>query len=151
MNAPNDREKFQQWAQDQMKAMAKHLASAGLVVKDEVRIEARWHYPFRILVAQGYGRRTPDDKYWLIGGDVPLDHVEARAAADARAALRHFALRWQVQGARVKSGDRDLKPGEQRSDLRVNWTEIGDTLARNAEFVYALAEDDRNWESTMRL
>lgn len=151
MSAPNDREAFQKWAQELMQAMAKHLAVAGLVVKDEVRIEARWHYPFRILVAQGWGRNTPDDRFWLIGGDVPLDHVESRAAADARAALRHFALRWQVQGARVRSGDRDLQPGDQRSELRVNWTEVGDTLARNAEFIYALAEDDRNWESTMRL
>jgi hypothetical protein len=151
MSAPNDREAFQKWAQAQMQAMAKHLATAGLVVKDEVRIEARWHYPFRILVAQGYGRRTPEEKFWLIGGDVPLDHVEARAATDARAALRHFALRWQVQGARVKSGDRDLSPEAARSELRVNWSEIGDALARNAEFVYALAEDDRNWESSMRL
>lgn len=151
MSAPNDRDAFQKWAQEQMQAMAKHLAAAGLVVNDQVRVEARWNYPFRILVAQGYGQRTPDERWWLIGGDVPLDHVEARAATDARAAMRHFALRWQVQGARVKSGDRDLAPGAQKSELRVDWSEIGDTLARNAEFIYALADDDRNWESTMRM
>jgi hypothetical protein len=151
MSAPNDREAFQKWAQDQMQAMARHLMTAGVVVKDEVKVEARWHYPFRIMVAQAWGRRTPDEKFWLIGGDVPLDHVESRAATDARAALRHFALRWQVQGARIKSGDRDVTPEAKRSELRVNWSEIGDTLARNAEFVYALADDDRNWESTMRL
>lgn len=152
MSAPtNDRDAFQKWAKDQMKAMANHLASRGLVVKDELTLEARWNYPFRILVAQGWGKRTPNDKFWLIGGDVPLDHVEASAATDARAVLRHFALRWQVQGARIKSGDRDMQPGDQRSELRVNWSEVGDTLARNAEFIYALAEDDRNWESTMRL
>jgi len=151
MSAPNDREAFEKWAKDQMQAMARHLMTAGLVVKDEVKIEARWHYPFRIMVAQGWGRRTPDDKYWLIGGDVPLDHVESRAANDARTVLRHFALRWQVQGARIKSGDRDISAEAARSELRVNWSEIGDTLSRNAEFVYALADDDRNWESTMRL
>lgn len=150
MTAANDREAFQKWAQEQMQLMARHLAVTGMVVKDELRIEARWHYPFRILVAQGWGSRTPDEKFWLIGGDVPLDHVEAKAAADARGALRHFALRWQVQGARIKSGDRDRGANE-KSDLRVNWSEIGDALARNAEFVYALAEDDRNWESTMRV
>ena len=151
MSAPNDREAFQKWANEQMRQMANHLASHGLITHDQVRIEARWNYPFRIMLAQGWGAKTPDDKFWAIGGDVPFDHLEGRAAADARAALRHFALRWQVQAARLKSGDRDVKPGDQPSDLRVNWTEIGDTMAKNAEFIYAVADDDRNWESTMRL
>lgn len=151
MTANDDREAFQKWAQEQMRAMATHLASHGLVTKDEIKVEARWQYPFRVLVAEAWGKRTPDERFWCIGGDVPVDHVEFKLAADARGALRHFALRWQVQGARVKSGDRDIAPGDQPGDLRVNWTEVGDTLARNAEFVYALADDERNWESTLRV
>lgn len=151
MSAPNDREAFQKWANEQMRAIATHLASHGLVVKDEIKVEARWHYPFRVLVAEAWGKRTPEERFWCIAGDVPTDHVESKAATDARGALRHFALRWQVQGARVRSADRDVAPGEAPSDLRVNWTEVGDTLARNAEYIYALAEDERNWESTMRL
>lgn len=151
MSEPNDKEAFRAWAQEQMKAMGKHLASRGLVTKDEVRVEARWNYPFRILLAQAWGAKSANEKYWVIAGDVPVDHIEGGLAADARAALKHFAMRWQMQGARVKSADRDLERGQQRSTLRVNWSEVGDTLAEKAEFIYALADDDRNWESTLRM
>jgi len=151
MTAEDDRAAFEKWGREQMRAMATHLAERGLVAKDEIVVEARWQYPFRILVAEAWGKRTPDERFWCVGGDVPVDHVEGKAATDARGALRHFALRWQVQGARVRSGDRDLAPGEQPTDLRVNWTEVGDTLARNAEFVYALTEDERHWEATLRM
>ncbi len=151
MSNPNDKEAFRAWAQEQMKAMAKHLASRGLIDKDEVKVEARWNYPFRILLAQAWGAKSAHEKFWVIGGDVPVDHIESGLALDARAALKHFALRWQMQGARVKSADRDVPADQQRSKLRVNWTEVGDTLAEKAEFIYALADDERNWESTMRM
>lgn len=148
MANPNDQEALRAWANDQMKAMAKHLASHGLITKDEVRVEGRWSYPFRILLGQGWGKRSPHERFWVIAGDVPVDHLDGELAADARAALRHFALRWQVQGARVKSGDRDLEAGAPRSKARVDWTELGDSLALRAEFIYALADDDRNWQQT---
>ena len=151
MSNPNDKDAFRAWAQEQMQAMGKHLASRGLITKDEVRVEARWNYPFRILLALAWGAKSAHEKFWVIAGDVPVDHIEGGLAADARAALKHFALRWQMQGARVKTADRDLPPDAQRSKLRVNWTDIGDTLAEKAEFIYALADDERNWESTMRM
>ena len=151
MSDQNDKEAFRAWAQEQMQAMGKHLANRNLIVKDEVRIEARWNYPFRILLAQAWGAKTAHEKFWVIAGDVPIDHLEDGLAGDARAALKHFALRWQMQGARVKSADRDLAPGQERSKLRVDWSEVGDSIAEKAEFIYALADDERNWESTMRM
>jgi len=151
MNETNDKEAFRAWAQEQMQAMAKHLASRGLIDKDEVKVEARWNYPFRILLAQAWGAKSAHEKFWVIAGDVPVDHVEGGLVTDARGALKHFALRWQMQGARVKSADRDIGADQQRSKLRVNWTDIGDTLAEKAEFIYALADDERNWESTLRM
>ena len=151
MSNPNDKEAFRAWAQEQMQAMGKHLASRGLISKDEVRVEARWNYPFRILLAEAWGAKSAHEKFWVIAGDVPVDHIERGLTADARTALKHFALRWQMQGAQVKSADRDIAPDQQRSKLRVNWTEVGDTLAEKAEFIYALADDERNWESTMRM
>ena len=151
MSPPNDKEAFRTWAQEVMRTMASHLANHAVVTKDEIKLEARWNYPFRILLAQAWGSREPDRRFWVVGGDVPIDHAEARFATDPRAALKYFALRWQMQGARVKSGDRDLAPGKERSKLRLDWSEIGDSIAEKAEFVYALAEDDRNWESTMRM
>ena len=151
MNETNDKEAFRAWAQEQMQAMAKHLASRGLIDKDEVKVEARWNYPFRILLAQAWGAKSAHEKFWVIAGDVPVDHVEGGLVTDARGALKHFALRWQMQGARVKSADRDISADQQRSKLRVNWTDIGDTLAEKAEFIYALADDERNWESTLRM
>jgi len=151
MSNPNDKEAYRAWANEQMTAMAKHLAARGLITKDEVRVEARWNYPFRILLAQAWGAKSAHEKFWVIAGDVPVDHVEGGLVADARGALKHFALRWQMQGARVKSADRDIAPDQQRSKLRMNWSEVGDTLAEKAEFIYALAEDERNWEATMRM
>ena len=152
MSNPNDKDAFRDWAQQQMQAMGKHLATHGLISRDEIRVEARWNYPFRVLIAQAWGSKDEARKFWVIAGDVPVDHIEGAAASDARGALKHFAMRWQVKGARVKSADRDLAaPQAERSKLRINWTEVGDTLADQAEFIYALAEDDRNWESTMRM
>jgi hypothetical protein len=148
MNRPDDQQALRAWANEQMKAMAKHLASHGLIEKDQISVEGRWSYPFRILLAQAWGAQRPHERFWVVAGDVPTDHLDGSMAADPRAALRHFALRWQAQAARLKSGDKDLAPGEARSKDRMNWTELGESLALRAEFVYSLAEDDRNWQAT---
>jgi hypothetical protein len=150
MSTPSDKDQFQTWAREQLQVMARHLGSHGLVVKDEISVEAKWNYPFRLLVAVAWGKKSPNEKFWVVAGDVPTDHAELKLAPDARAALRLFALRWQIQGARVKSADRDKGP-DANSKLRMNWAELGDSLADKAEFIYALAEDDRNWDATLRL
>jgi len=151
MSTPNDKEALRTWATDLLRKMGEHLASRALIGRDQVKLEARWNYPFRVLLAEAWGANTPNERFWVIAGDVPTDHVESKLAPDARAALKHFALRWQLQGARVKSGDRDLASGTARPEGRVDWTEFGDSLALRAEFLYALVDDDRNWAATTKL
>lgn len=131
------------WVSSQSKSLADYVFKKGLL-KKQIRIESRWTVPFQILIAQAWPAKDPEKRYWLITGSaMPTDHADGNIAQSPREAARYFALRWQLQGARVKTADND-KPKE-NSPNRIDWTKIGDTVAERAEILYALVQNEQNW------
>lgn len=100
-------------------------------VFDEALLEARpdWALPQRLLVGKVRPQMEPRAFCWFICGEVPLDYLRGDVATSPREALRHFAIKWQLDAERA--GD----------------TESADVLIENAEAIYALADDERVWKS----
>ena len=98
---------------------------------DEAVVEARadWALPQRLLVGKVRPQREPHAFCWFICGEVPLDYLRGDVATSPREALRHFAMKWQLDAERA--GD----------------AESADALIENAEAIYALADDERVWKS----
>jgi hypothetical protein len=98
-------------------------------VFDEALIEARpdWALPQRLLVGKVRPQMHPSAFCWFICGEVPLDYLPGNVAAAPREALRHFAMKWQLDAERASDA------------------ESADVLIENAEAIYALADDERAW------
>lgn len=98
---------------------------------DEAVVEARaeWALPSRLLVGKIRPQMDLRAFHWFICGEVPLDYLPGNVAAAPREALRHFAMKWQLDAERADDA------------------ESADVLIENAEAIYALADDKRVWES----
>ncbi|MDJ0748727.1 MAG: DUF4826 family protein [Woeseiaceae bacterium] len=103
-------------------------ADAGIV--DEALVEARpaWALPNRLLVGQLREQMNPRTFHWFIAGEAPLDFTASANAASPRDALRHFAMKWQLDAERTDDADRKAE------------------LIELAESVYELADDERFWQ-----
>ncbi len=74
-------------------------------------------------------------KFWVLSGDLPTDHINFEVAANAREALRHFSLKWQLQSENLLQAD--IKEQKDFAHL----------LIGRAEGLYKLCEDDSLWQS----
>ena len=100
-------------------------------VYDEALIEAKaeWALPNRLLVGKVREQMNPRAFHWFICGEVPLDYISGNTAVTPRDALRYFAMKWQLDAERA--GDE----------------ESAQSLVENAEAIYALADNERFWQS----
>lgn len=132
---------FEAWLKGQVDRISEHLYKRG-VLKDKARMEWDWILPHKVVIGRTWHKHNPARKFWVIAGDVPVDHASLDVAADVRAAARYFAMRWQLQGARV-----GLAAGEEeeRSSEQIDWKKIEESFAALAEWLYAVAEDDAQW------
>ena len=91
-------------------------------------VKPAWALPGQILIGKVRAHGNPANFRWFICGETPLDHVGDDVAASPRDAARHFSLKWQLDATRLGG-------------------EAAETLARQAEALYALVDDDRWWHS----
>ena len=105
--------------------------TAQMNVYGEALIEARpeWVLPNRLLVGKVREQMNPRTFHWFICGEVPLDYVPGNVASAPRDALRYFAMKWQLDAERTP----------EKNEVAI--------LVENAEAVYALAEDERFWQT----
>jgi hypothetical protein len=125
---------YDDWVQEQLKSHVGHLYEHGLAT-GQTRATVAWALPGRICLSRAGHKDNP--AWWVLSGGGTVDHIERKVAATPRLALKHFALKWQLQSARLA----DAKEGE--ADLSV----AGDELSQRAEVLYALSEDDTHWVS----
>ena len=72
--------------------------------------------------------------YWVICGDLPTDHNTIDVAPNAREAVRHFSLKWQMQAENLlQSGDK-----EQEQFARL--------LISRAEGLYDMHQQEKVWQ-----
>lgn len=142
---PDDHDAVRQWAEPVCKDLAQRLIKRD-VLAGHVRMEVRWAAPGRILLGIAWDDDHPRQRYWVIGGDaVTPDVLPLRVADNPRDAARHFALRWQMTGARMGSaGDEGKHPG------LVDWAGMEERFVEQAEMLYDLTTQDDVWEGTSK-
>ncbi|MGB3726685.1 MAG: DUF4826 family protein [Glaciecola sp.] len=122
------------WVRDQFQRANKYLAEQGILFESTVMTDSRYLAPH---VAVWKIKDTRGKQHWVISGDVPADAVDASVANDARDALRHFSLRWQLKAeniAKTSAGDK----------FQIDYAKL---LDEKAQVVYALHEKDDMWQS----
>jgi hypothetical protein len=129
---PMTEEQQQQWVKDQYQIATKYLAEKGLVTNSVAVEESRYLVP---LLALWKLTAIDGKKFWVLCGDLPSDHSSFDVAPNAREALRHFALKWQMQAENLLQAE---------SEEQKNFAHI---LIGRAEGLYKLSDDEGLWQS----
>lgn len=135
-----DQKIFDDWVSEQLETQSRHILGLGLI-EGPVRTTIVWMMPLRLCIGKVASKHNQTRAFWVISGSTPTDHVDFKIAATAREAARHFALKWQLQSARL--GAPAAAGGD--AGVRDDWSEVGDKLARKAEALYTLTMEDVHW------
>lgn len=131
------REKISEWVNAEGEKIAAELFRKR-VLRGKIRVESRWMLPGRMLVGVAWSETHPGEKFWVTGGEwLARDYVPLHVAETARDAARHFALQWQLRGARIGTAAED--------DAAVDWKKAEERMAKRAEALYQAVEEDRLW------
>lgn len=120
------------WINEQLQKANKHLAENGIVVSTVDETVSRYLLPFFAV----WKVKANDKKvYWVLSGDLPADFIAGDNAKNAREALRHFALSWQIKAENlVRSGVADQTQ-----------MQFAGILQNRAEKLHDFAEEDAIW------
>ena len=127
-------EQSKQWVREQYLKATKYLADKGIVTKSVVTTESRYIVP---VVAVWKLVTITNEAVWVIGGDLPSDHITVSAAGDAREALRNFSMKWQLQANNLLATTKQDK----------TQTDFAHLLISRAEGLYQLFEDEKLWKT----
>jgi len=123
-----------QWFNDQLKKATNYLAQQGIVLESVFNDESTYIAP---LLAVFEVRTKERKKYWVIAGDLPTDVTSDNVAQDARGAIRHFSLHWQMKAeGMVRAGLRDTVQRD-----------FAQLLITKAEAIYPFAESEAVWKN----
>jgi len=93
-NQPISDEERATWVREQFQKANKFLAENGVLFDSVVTEESRYLIPYLAV----WKIKSMDSKrYWVISGDLPSDYTSVDNAKDAKEALRHFAMHWQLK------------------------------------------------------
>lgn len=120
------------WIREQYQDATKYLATKGIITSSVAAENSRYLVP---MVAIWSLKDNKDQKYWVINGDLPADHVNLDAAQSAREAMRHFSMKWQLQAEGL------LKSNDEKQ------VEFGRLLVGRAEGLYQIYNDEKLWQA----
>jgi len=86
--------------------------------------------------------KTNSQGFWIISGDLPTDHIVGDNAKNAREAIKHFTLRWQLKAENILKELEQETSATEGSNTRKEFAEI---LISRAEGLYQLADRDDLW------
>jgi hypothetical protein len=125
-------EQHQHWIKKQYQLATKYLAEKG-VITESVQVEdSRYFVP---LLALWKLTSRDGNKFWVLCGDLPSDHNSVDVAPNAREALRHFSLKWQMQAEKLLQAKNETQ------------NEFADSLISRADGLYKLYNDESLWQS----
>lgn len=131
------REKIAEWVESEGKEIAAALFRKR-VLQGKVRVESRWMLPGRMFVGVAWSETHPGPKYWVTGGEwLVRDYVPLNVAETPRDAARHFALQWQLNGARIGLASED--------ESEMDWKAAEERMAKRAEALYQVVAEDALW------
>lgn len=112
------------WGKDRLSAAVDELSDQGVVNSPFVESRLVWMLPQQLFIAELRESSTSPPALWIIGGDVPADHLDVMLADTPRDAARYFGLKWQLAAARDGANE---------------------ALIEKAELLLALVEADDAW------
>ncbi|MEM9103318.1 MAG: DUF4826 family protein [Pseudomonadota bacterium] len=80
---------------------------------------------------------------WVLTGGLPSDHTNVTNLNHPRDALHHFALSWQLKAENLLYQLKSEQTLFGNKDLQKEYAE---TLVKNAEKMYQLANSDKHWK-----
>ncbi len=131
-DVPMTEEQQQQWIKNQYQVATKYLAEKGVVTQSVQVEESRYLVP---ILALWKLTSIDGNKFWVLCGDLPSDHSSVDVAPNAREALRHFSLKWQMQAENLLQA----KNEEQN--------EFAHLLIGRADGLYKLFNDESLWQA----
>ncbi len=120
----------QQWVREQYQSATKYLATKGLVTDSVVVEDSRYLVP---VLAVWKLKMLDGTFFWVISGDLPTDHNAIEVAPNAREAVRHFSLKWQMQAENL------LNTGDKEQE------EFAKLLISRAEGLYGMHQQEKLW------
>ena len=108
-NQPISDEERATWVREQFQKANKFLAENGVLFDSVVTEESRYLIPY---LAVWKIKAMDSKRYWVISGDLPSDYTSVDNAKDAKEALRHFAMHWQLKAENLinaKDADKTQK------------------------------------------
>ena len=138
---PFDEAAFAEWHKNQQQQVSDYLRKLQVFDAD-ITGEWLWIVPHRAMLGRVWPKHGVSPKLWVITGVVPTDHAEAGAARSCREAGRYFALKWQLEAARLEKGNGSTPAagGDQ-----INWQDVSGNITGRAEWLYNLVDDNRRW------
>ena len=128
---PMTDEQQQLWIKDQYQVATKYLAEKGIVTNSVTVEQSRYLVP---LLALWKLTALDGKKFWVLCGDLPNDHCAAEVAPNAREALRHFSLKWQIQAENLLQAE-----NKEQNDF-------AHILIGRADSLYKLYSDESFWK-----
>ncbi len=140
---PFDEAAFAEWHKTQQQLVADYLRKLQIFDTD-ITGEWLWMVPHRAMLGRVWPKHGVRPKLWVITGVVPTDHAEAGAARNCRDAARYFALKWQLEAARLEKGNGSAPAVHEG---QIDWQDVSGNIAGRAEWIYTLASDNRRWNA----
>ncbi|MGH8278367.1 MAG: DUF4826 family protein [Gammaproteobacteria bacterium] len=140
---PFDQAEFAEWHKAQQQQVADYLRKLQVFTTD-ITGEWLWIVPQRAMLGRVWPKHGERPKLWVITGIVPTDHVDSGGAKTCREAGRYFALKWQMEAARLEKGT-GADPAAAQPQHSVDWKNVGGNISGRAEWLYGLVDDDRHW------
>ncbi|TMM41950.1 DUF4826 family protein [Colwellia ponticola] len=123
-------EQQQQWVKEHYQVATKYLAGKGIITDSVTLEDSRYLVP---LLALWKLTSTDGKKFWVLCGDLPSDHNLVDVAPNAREALRHFSLKWQMQAENLLQANNEEQ------------NKFADLLISRADGLYQLYNDKSLW------
>ena len=82
--------------------------------------------------------------FWIITGDLPSDHIVGENAQNARDAIKHFSLRWQLKAENILI---ELEQNHTEEDSNNTKRQFAEILISKADGLYKCSERDDLWKN----
>lgn len=135
------------WAKGLLDTAVTEIGAKGVFKTRNVQARVVWMLPRQFLIGQAREEGRKDDFTWVITGQLPTDYLASTAAGTSREAARRFALKWQLESARIQQLLSGREPG---SDTGAEMEATCKRLSEQAEALYTLADQAAMWEAWSR-
>ena len=141
-NAESEKISLKDWTQNETGRVLDYCSRNNLGLINFVEKQSAILPP--IVAVWLVDSRANKEKFWVISGEVPLDHIPVNVAKSAREAIRYFALNWQLKAERLMHS---LVEGKPQLGDNEKQTQFANTLIKSADMLYDMAEKNELWEN----